>query len=207
MLLAGILGHMPEDHDTHQVTGLLGEIAEGKTSARDPLIEAVYDELRKIARVRMAAERPEHTLQATELVHQAFLKLSPNMGDREFRNHHEFYAAAAEAMRRILIDHARRRGAGKRGGGSVAIPIANVAELADNNDPEAVMAFNEAYELLAREQPDLGELVRLRFFAGLSVEETAKVLQVSEPTVKRRWRYARALLLDAMSGNEAVSDP
>ncbi len=198
---------MAGDTDTHQVTRLLGEIAEGKTSARDPLIEAVYEELRKIARVRMAAERPDHSLQATELVHQAFLKLAPGLGERGFHNHHEFYAAAAEAMRRILVDHARRRGAGKRGGQNRPISIANVAELADHSDPEAVMAFNEAFELLERDHDDLAELVKLRFFAGLSVAETARVLDVSEPTVKRRWRYARALLLKTLAGNEAPVDP
>ena len=196
-----------EGHETHRVTRLLGEIAEGKDAARDPLIEAVYGELRKIAKVRMAAERSDHTLQATELVNQAFLKISPDLGERDFRNHHEFYAAAAEAMRRILIDHARRRGAGKRGGGNHPIAIANVAELADHSDPEAVMAFNEAFEWLARDHPDLAELVKLRFFAGLSVEETARLLEVSEATVKRRWRYARALLLNVLAGNETSGDP
>ncbi len=187
------------DDDTHHVTRLLGEIADGKTAARDPLIEAVYEELRKIARVRMAAERPGHTLQATELVHLAFLKLAPDIGGRDFKNHHEFYAAAAEAMRRILIDHARKRGTAKRGGPLGPVSIANVAELADEQDPSTILAFNESFELLDQDHPELAELVRLRFFAGLSVEETARVLDISEPTVKRRWRYARALLLASLA--------
>lgn len=189
---------MSEAGDTHQVTRLLGEIAEGKTSARDELITAVYQQLRKIAQVRMNAERPEHTLQATALVHETYMRLMPRLGEREIRNHYDFYGAAAEAMRRILVEHARKRHSQKRGGAFVKVPISNVAELAEANDPKSVIALNEAFENLAATQPKLAEVVRLRFFAGLSLEETAEALGVSAPTVQRRWRLARTLLFEAL---------
>lgn len=189
---------MGEDSDSHQVTRLLAQIAEGNSSARDELIEAVYQQLRQIARVRMAAERPNHTLQATELVHEAYLKLAPGLEKRDLKNHYDFFGAAAEAMRRILIDHARRRKTEKRGGGVSTTPIGNVAQLADTDDPEAVIALNEAFENLESEHPELAELIRLRFFAGLSVEETARVMGTSIATVKRHWRLARTMLFNAL---------
>jgi len=123
--------------DIPNITRLLGEIAEGSTSARGELITAVYQQLRKIAQVRMAGERPDHTLQATALVHEAYLRLSDDLGGRVIKNRQDFYGAAAEAMRRILIDHARKHGAEKRGGGLVRVPLANVADLADlSKSPE-----------------------------------------------------------------------
>lgn len=188
---------MPEAAPTHEVTRLLGEIADGKDSARDELVSTVYDQLRKIAQVRMNAERPGHSLQATELVHEAYLKIAPNLAEREIGNRYDFYGAAAEAMRRILIDHARARGAQKRGGGTV-LQLESVAQLAVSNDAGAVLELNEAFEILHQRHPDLARLVGLRFFAGLSAEETAKVLEVSEPTVKRRWRMARLILFDLL---------
>jgi RNA polymerase sigma factor (TIGR02999 family) len=156
----------------------------------------------------MAAEGDAHTLQATELVHEAYLKLAPALGERGFKNHYDFYGAAGEAMRRILVDHARRRQAAKRGGGMKALPIgcvADLADLADTADPTAMLALNEAFEHLGAENPELGEVVRLRFFAGLSVEETARALGLSEPTVKRRWRFARALLFEALEGKVSTA--
>ncbi len=183
-----------EEHQTHDVTRLLGEIAEGKDSARDELVTAVYDQLRKIAQVRMNSERPDHTLQATALVHEVLLKLSDNIGGERIRNRRDFYGAAAEAMRRILIDHARMHGAEKRGGGLVRVPIANVAEMAATGNPETILAIDEAFEILKAEQPAAAEVVRLRFFAGLNVGETAEVLGISKATVKRRWSLARAML-------------
>jgi RNA polymerase sigma factor (TIGR02999 family) len=186
---------------THSVTRLLGEITgDGGTEARHALIDLVYEELRKIARARMAIERPGHTLQATDQVHQAYLKLSPGIGERDFKNRHEFYAAAAEAMRRVLVDHARRRGAAKRGGKVELMPIDTVAELADSEDPRAVMAFNEAFELLAESQPQAADLIRLRFFASLSEAETAAILSLSERTLRRQWSMARIRLLEFLDG-------
>ncbi len=188
--------------DTHHITRLLGEIAEGKTTARDELVSAVYQQLRKIAQVRMNAERPGHTLQATELVNEACIQMLPGLPGRSFHNRSEFYGAAAEAMRRVLIGHARKRLTQKRGGCAVvrleSDAIGNVAQLADSDDPHAIIALNEAFEQLERAHPDRAAVVKLRFFAGLSVEETAEALGVSLPTVKRRWRTARALLYDAL---------
>jgi len=192
---------MTKPTETHRITLLLSQIAVGDERASDELVAAVYQQLRKIAQVRMGAERTGHTLQATELVHEAYLKLVPDMGDRGFKNRYEFYGAAGEAMRRILIDHARRRRTAKRGSGKTALPISSVAQLADTADPEAVLALNEAFERLESENPELAKLVRLRFFAGLSVEEAAKALGISEPTVKRRWRFARTVLFEALEGN------
>ncbi len=189
---------MSKQTETHRITQLLAQVADGGEDARDELVTAVYQQLRKIAQRRMAGEGPNPSLQATELVHEAYLKLEPGMGQRGFQNRYEFYGAAAEAMRRILIDHARRRRAAKRGSGRPALPISNVAQLADTGDPEDVLALNEAFEHLESENPDLAKVVRLRFFAGLSVQETAKTLGVSEPTVKRRWRFARTVLFEVL---------
>ncbi len=193
-----------EEHDTHQVTHLLGEIAEGKSAARSKLVAAVYDQLRKIAQRRMVAERRDHSLQATELVHEAYVKLEANLGGPLIRNRLDFFGAAAEAMRRILVDHARRRGCQKRGGGLTKVPIQNVAELAETDNPDHILAVDEAFECLQTEQPIFAEVVRLRFFGGLSVEETAEVLEISTPTVKRRWRLARAMLHEIMERMEGV---
>ncbi len=183
-----------EEQDTHQVTRLLGEIAEGRTSAKDELVSAVYQQLRQIAQVRMNAERPNHTLQATELVHQVYLKLGNELNGKSLKNRYDFYGAAAEAMRRILTDHARRRGAKKRGGDFIRVPMANIMELANAEDSRAVLVVNEAFEELQAEHPDFADVVRLRFFAGLNIAETAAVLDISTPTVNRRWKLARAML-------------
>jgi RNA polymerase sigma factor (TIGR02999 family) len=191
---------MTKTTQTHRITLLLSQLADGDEHARGELVAAVYQQLRKIAQVRMGAERPDHTLQATELVHEVYLKLVPHLGDRGFKNRHEFYGAAGEAMRRILIDHARKRRTAKRGSGETTLPISSVAQLADTADPDALLALNEAFERLEAGSPELGKLVRLRFFAGLSVKETASALEISEPTVKRRWRFARTVLFEAMSG-------
>ncbi len=191
-----------EKQDTHEVTRLLGEISEGNDSARDELVAAVYDQLRKIAQVRMNAERSGHTLQATALVHEAYSKLAPALGERDIRNRFDFYGAAAEAMRRVLVDHARARLTDKRRGINAPLEeIMEVAQLAESNDPEAILAVSDALEVLAQEHPELATLVRLRFYAGLSIEETAKALGTSDSTVKRRWRVARALLYEALASS------
>lgn len=190
--------YMSEIPLTHQITALLSQAAAGDDRAREELIAIVYQQLRKIAQVRMAGERSGHMLQATELVHEAYLKLIPGLADRGFRNRFEFYGAAGEAMRRILVDHARRRRTAKRGSGESPLPLSNVAQLAENSDPSAVLALDEAFERLETENPDVAKLVRLRFFAGLDVRETASALSISEATVKRRWHFARAVLFEAL---------
>jgi RNA polymerase sigma factor (TIGR02999 family) len=154
------------------------------------LLSQVYDQLRAIARGRLARERVGHSLQATELVHEAFLKLQkhPSLmhSDRA-----RFFHAAAEAMRRILIDHARTRGRIKRGGG-MKRTVADVAELAEDADAEQIVALDEAVRRLEQDEPQAAAVLKLRFFTGLSVAETAEILGLSERTVKREWQYARA---------------
>ena len=183
-----------------EITGLLRRWSAGDECARDQLIPLVYEGLRELAHRRLGGAPFESSLDTTELVHEAYLRLAPGMGERGLRNRYDFYGAAGEAMRRILIDHARRRQTARRGSGQSALPLSNVAQMADTADPAAVLALNEAFERLESESPDLAKLVRLRFFAGLDVAETAKALGVSEPTVKRRWRFARTVLFEALEG-------
>ena len=186
-----------------QVTELLRAIGE-RDSAGEELLELVYDNLRQIARQRMAGERAGHTLQATALVHEAFLKL---IGDEDlsWENRGHFYAASAQAMRRILIDHARGRNAEKRGGERKRVPL-SVVDLATDTDPAQVLALDEAMDRLERSDPRAASVVRLRFFAGLDVEATASVLGLSERTVMRDWAFARATLFQHMRGGTPAGD-
>ncbi len=162
----------------------------------EELLPLVYDQLRRIAQQRMNEERRDHTLQATALVHEAFARISQG---RVWANKGHFFHAAAEAMRRILIEHARARGRVKRGGderGRAAPKVSlNVLDLAVEEDPAQVLALEEAFRRLEEQEPDVCGVVRLRFFAGLSVDETAAALGVSARHVDRRWAYARAWLL------------
>jgi RNA polymerase sigma factor (TIGR02999 family) len=157
----------------------------------DRLLPLVYGQLRAIAAARMAGERPGHTLDATGLVHEAYLKLV--QGPLDWRGKAHFYAAAAEAMRRILVDHARGRGREKRGSGRVQLPL-DVVELASREDPAEILSVDEAVRRLEERDPRMAEIVKLRFFAGLSDEETAQALGVADRTVRRDWTLARAFL-------------
>jgi RNA polymerase sigma factor (TIGR02999 family) len=158
----------------------------------DRLLPLVYEELRAIAKRRMAGERPGHTLGATALVHEAYLRL---LGSERvsWRDQGHFFGAAAEAMRRILIDHARTRGREKRGGGRRAIPL-DVLDLAAREDPEEILSLDEAVRRLEEQDARMASIVKLRFFAGLSEEETASALGVAARTVRREWALARAFL-------------
>ncbi len=164
----------------------------------DALLEAVYEQLRAVAQERLKAENAGHTLQATALVHEAFLRIGR---DRQvaFQNRAHFYATAAEAMRRILIDHARAKGSLKRGGNASRAPL-SVVDLASESDPAEVLALDEALARLEKAEPDAAAVVRLRFYAGLSGEEAAEALGISARQVDRVWAYARAWLLREMSG-------
>ena len=170
----------------------------------DRFFSDVYAELRSIAHRLMRGERRGRTFQSTELVHEAYLRLRNDRGaDWETPGH--FFAAAAEAMRSILIDRARARRRLKRGADAAGLPpqrltldIREVAELADERDPESILAFDRALERLGEQDSRLMETVKLRFYAGLSVEETAVALQISPRTVKRDWSFARAWLFDQM---------
>jgi RNA polymerase sigma factor (TIGR02999 family) len=177
---------------SHEVTRLLEEAGQGQAHAVAALLPLVYEELRKLAAHRMTNERADHTLQATALVHEAYIRL---LGGAEIQcaNRAHFFAAAAEAMRRILIDHARARQGPKRGGDRRKLPL-NVLEMATAEDPEQILALDEAISRLEKEDADAARVVRLRFYAGLSVEETAAALNVSPRTVNREWSFARVFL-------------
>src|SRR5262245_22229782 len=182
------------------ITRLLHEVSSGDHAAEGALLEQVYDQLRAIAQQRMAHERPGHTLQATALVHEAYLRM---LGDTDpeglaWRDRGHFYRAAAEAMRRILVDHARRRNAGKRGGDRSRTPLINVCDLASHDNPEQILSLDSAIVRLQEADASAADIVRLRFFAGLSVDQTAAALGLSESTVKREWSYIRAKLFRMM---------
>lgn len=169
--------------------------AAGDSAAADRLMPLVYEQLRKAAQLELAAERPDHTLSATALVHEAYLRLvGPRQVDWRGRAH--FYSAAAEAMRRILIDHARKRGTAKRGGNLNA--VGNVLDLANEEKIADALALDELLCRLETEDSQAAGVVRLRFFAGLSIDETAAALNVSPRTVKRNWEFGRAWLADAI---------
>lgn len=178
----------------NNVTRILNSIQQGDPKAADELLPLVYSELRKLAAARMAQESPGQTLQPTALVHEAWLRL---VGDAnpKFDGRGHFFAAAAEAMRRILIDNARRKRALRHGGGREHLDISEL-ELATVAKDDELLAVDEALETLASEDAELAKLVKLRFFAGLTHKEIADVLELSEPTIERRWRFARAWLFN-----------
>lgn len=185
-----------EPQTPSDATLLMAQVAGGDRSAADRLLPLVYDQLRKAAQLQMAEERANHTLSATALVHEAYLKL---IGPREIpwagRSH--FYAAAAESMRRILLDHARSRQRLKRGGPdrdrAARAEFASIAELVVA-DADEIVSFDDAICRLEAESPDAARVVRLRFFAGLTVEQTSLALGMSDRTVNRLWMFARAWL-------------
>jgi RNA polymerase sigma-70 factor, ECF subfamily len=179
------------------ITGLLVALGEGEEGARTRLAEAVYDQLRRLARGFLRRERPDHSVPPTALVHDVFLKLV-DQRRVHWRNRAQFFAIAAHAMRRILVDHARARLARKRGAGA-RVPLSDVAPALEGPDVD-VLALDVALEKLSERYPRQGQLVELRFFGGLTVEETAAVLGVAPITVKRDWALARAWLFHEMRG-------
>ncbi len=188
---------MEEEANTHLVTRLLQDVRDGNEAAHKELVSHVYAQLRKIAQRRMEKERSDHTLQPTELVHEAYMKMVGGMENPPWQNRAHFYGAAAEAMRRILINYARSRNAVKRGGGQRAEPI-NVLDLVEEQDPDQILALDDAIQQLEASNAQLGELVRLRFFAGLNVDETAEAMNTSRRTVIRHWNFARSFLARAL---------
>ena len=180
-----------------EVTRILsGKDRLSREEALEQLLPVVYDELRALAGARLRHERPDHSLQATALVHEAYIRLV-GWEQQSWIDRAHFYRAAAEAMRRILIDHARGRARGKRGGGRVRVDLED-ANLATWDDPDDVLALDEALHRLMEQDPRAAEIVQLRFFAGLSVEETAKALELSIRTVHREWKFARTWLFRAL---------
>jgi RNA polymerase sigma factor (TIGR02999 family) len=183
----------------NEVTRILEEIQQGDAHAAEQLLPLVYDELRQLAASRMAAERPDHTLDATALVHEAYLRL---VGDQHFENRRHFFAAAAEAMRRILIENARRRRRQKRGGGLKHFDL-DAAPLAAPENDERLLALDAALDRFATIEPLKAELLKLRSFGGLSLHEAAATLGISPSTANRWWAYARAWLRVEISGEKS----
>lgn len=183
------------DASAVELTRLFQEMDAGSKDARDAMLAAVYGQLRVIAAARMSREAPGRTLQATELVHEAWLRLGgPEGGGEGWQNRRHFFSAAATAMRRILIEHARQRATLKRGSGHEALSIENILDLSEAPASERILALDAALESLEREAPEAHQVVMLRFFTGLSVAECAEALESSERTVMRHWAFAKAWL-------------
>ena len=175
----------------NDLTRLLNSIQSGDSTALSDLQRLVYEELRKLAAQKMARESPGQTLQATALVHEAWLRLG-GAEQPTWQNRAHFFAAAAEAMRRILIDNARRKKAARHGGNLERVTTSAMDIAADADD--RLLAIHEALEQFAAHDPLKAELVKLRYFVGLTIDQAAQVLGISEPTAKRYWAYARAWL-------------
>ncbi len=177
-----------------EVTRLIEAAEAGEPHAAEELLPIVYEELRRMAAHKMAQERPGQTLQATALVHEAYLKLvNPDKTEVRWNGRGHFFGAAAEAMRRILVDNARRKAAMKHGGQHDRVEFKE-GEVVGNDNPEYVMAVDEALSKFGKADPQKAKLVELRFFAGLTIPEAAAALGVSEATAQRQWAYARAWL-------------
>jgi RNA polymerase sigma factor (TIGR02999 family) len=180
------------------VTHILGAIERGDPGAAEQLLPLVYDELRKLAAQRLAQEKPGQTLQATALVHEAYLRLVDGHGHQRWDSRGHFFAAAAEAMRRILIENYRHKKSTKHGGAVERLPLDRV-EIALPTPKDDLLALDEALTKLESERPEVAELVKLRFFAGLSMDEAAQALGISPATAYRQWNYAQAWLFRALS--------
>ncbi|MBI2929443.1 MAG: RNA polymerase subunit sigma [Verrucomicrobia bacterium] len=178
-------------------TRLLNAIGQGDPKAAGELLPLVYDELRRLAAHKMANEAPGHTLQPTALVHEAWLRLGAD-SQPNWQGRAHFFAAAAEAMRRILVERARRRLAAKRGGGAEPLSVEEIEIPSPTPDDDALLLVNEALGKFAGVDPRKAELVKLRYFVGMSFEEAATALGIAVPTAKQWWAYARAWLAVAM---------
>jgi RNA polymerase sigma factor (TIGR02999 family) len=182
-----------------EITSLLKRVQEGDEEAKSLLVSAAYAELRKIASRRLRGERPGHTLQTTDLVHEAYLKLV-NQRQASWQNRAQFYGVAAEIMRRILVDHARARLSQKRGAGVRPLPLDEALVFSVERSAE-LLDLDEALQRLEIEDPRASRVVELRFFAGLSVKESAAVMKISTTTVRRDWKYGRAWLKAELGGD------
>jgi len=187
------------------VTQILHAIAHGDPHAASQLLPVVYDELRQLAAQRLAHETPGQTLQPTALVHEAYLRLVGEAEELHWDNRGHFFAAAAEAMRRILVENARRKQAVKHGGGTRRVPLEEFHRVTES--PEDLLDLDEALTRFAAEEPDKARLVQLRFFAGLSTPDAAAALGISVATAERWWTYARAWLYSALQGEKKSSAP
>ena len=188
------------------VTRILSAIEQGDPQAAEQLLPLVYDELRQLAAQRLAQESPGQTLQATALVHDVYLRLVDVEKAQQWNSRGHFFAAAAEAMRRILVENARRRKAVKRGGGAGRVPLEEFHRVAEC--PEDLLDLDDALTRFAAEEPDKARLVQLRFFAGSSTAEAAAALGISVATAERWWTFARAWLYSELGrGEKESADP
>jgi RNA polymerase sigma factor (TIGR02999 family) len=186
------------------VTQILAAIEQGDPHAAAELLPLVYEELRKLAAQKLAQEKPGQTLQATALVHEAYLRLVGDGPDAHWNSRGHFVAAAAEAMRRILVENARRKKTDKRGGQRQRIDLSQ-AEPLDQADPDALLDLDELLSRLAGEDPEAAQVAKLRLFAGLSVEEAAQALSMSRACAYRQWTYARAWLHARLGAGTGLS--
>ncbi len=182
---------------SYPVTELLARWSNGDVSARDALVPLVYDELRRIARRCLAGQRSDHTLQPTALVHEAYLRLA-RRDSLDWRDRVHFFAMAAQMMRQILVDHARKHAAAKRGGNAVTLLLDEESAVSKPASFD-LLALDDAMKQLASLDPRQSQIVELRFFGGLSIEETAQAVNISPATTKREWATARLWLYQAMS--------
>lgn len=181
------------------VTRLLQQIDEGDSQAVDELLPLVYEQLRSLAKQKLGHESPGQTLQSTALVHEAYVRLVGGTHQPKFQNRRHFFAAAAEAMRRILVDNARRKQSIKHGGGFERQPLVDQAQEKSQSQSD-VLAISEALDKLEAEDPQKAELVKLRYFAGLTLPEISEMLGISRATASRHWTYAKAWLYDQIFG-------
>jgi RNA polymerase sigma factor (TIGR02999 family) len=184
------------------VTRILSQIESGDPSAAEQLLPLVYNELRKLAASRLAQERPGQTLEATALVHEAYIRLVDSKEAQDWNSRGHFFGAAAEAMRRILVENARRKGRLKRGG-EMRQHDAAIIDPAIEGPNVDILAVDEALTELAREHPEKAELVKLRYFVGLTLADAASTLAISTATADRHWRYARAWLAHRLGESQA----
>lgn len=193
--------HGSHDTGTAKMTSLLNDAGAGDAKASADLLPLVYEELRSLAARKMRQERPDQTLQATALVHEAYLRLVDTSKVQLWESRWHFFAAAAEAMRRILVDNARRRGRLKRGGEFNRVDLDKL-ELTVNGPPDELISLDEALNDLANKHPDKSQLVKLRYFGGLTHEEAAQAMGISTSTADRHWAFARAWLYRHMAAGQ-----
>lgn len=181
------------EHSPDQITQMLLELTDGNKEVVNQILPHIYDELRKLASSYLRKERSNHTLQPTALVHEAYMKLI-DQNRVQWQNRAHFFGIAAQVMRRILMDHARKHTADKRGGEFEKLPIEEEILIVSQDKSSELIALDEALEELAKIDPDKAKIVELRYFGGLSIEETAEVMGVSVPTINRHWKMAKAWL-------------
>jgi len=181
--------------DNRNIEDLLADLDQGREEAMGELVDAIYPELKRLAHFQLASERPDHTLNTTAIVHEAYIRLAGN--DKSWNDRAHFLRAAATVMRHLLVDHARKRNAAKRGDGKAALTLED-RKLATDDDTVAVLALDNAMKDMADIDPRLVQIIECRFFAGLSVSDTAEVLGMAVRTVERDWKRARGYMLRAM---------